>query len=168
MLKSLLTDFEAIASHIDESPHKFETVPDLVQRLALSKAKELYCRGRTVISADTLIEYDSKPVGKTLCIEDARSTFQLLTGQFLKVWTATCVITDVERVNMDLSEAHLKMARLSESELNQYLESEVWLGKAGGFSIAEQPCPVTLLRGDIDIVRGMSLSWIKKVLGRIR
>ena len=58
-----------------------------------------------------------------------------LSGRAHRVFTGVAVIDETGQLRSRVSETRLKMKRLSEAEITDYLSSEEWDGKAGGYGI---------------------------------
>jgi septum formation protein len=152
---------------IDETALTGESVKDLVERLAITKAKAFYKLNECVISADTLIEYNDSQIGKPQSREDAKSTIKKLMNQNFNVWTSTCILMNQSKKYVNTTNAILSMKELSPLELENYLNSEIWRGKAGSFSIHDKQCPATIIKGELDVVRGISLTFINDTLSKL-
>ena len=67
--------------------------------------------------------------------ETAESCLRLLSGRSHRVFTGVAVFDETGLLRSRVSETRLKMKRLSEAEISEYLESGEWDGKAGGYGI---------------------------------
>ena len=113
-----------------------ETAPEMVARLAYQKAAHIAERepGSFVIAADTLASCLGQILGKPQDREHAESMLRLLSGRVHTVFTGVCLWDTVTaRRLVDVSKTELRMDKLSEETLNDYLESLRWEGKAGAF-----------------------------------
>ena len=89
-----------------------------------------------VIGADTAIFFESKIYGKPGNISEARKILNLLKGQTHSVFTGVAVY-DVESKKMKkfTEETKVKFRDLDEGEVEKYLLTGEWEGKAGAYAI---------------------------------
>lgn len=158
---------QVLPANIDETPNKNETIDSLVKRLSYEKGKKIFNSNPNayVLSADTLVESNGKPLGKPKNRDEAKSMMLSMLDQKIQVWTSSCVFSQNHPSGiLQLDHAILYYKDLDPNSQLDFLQSEIWKNKAGGFSIQHDPCPVNLLNGDIYAVRGISLAFIKKIL----
>ncbi len=128
---------------IDETPHRRETPRDYVRRMAREKleaakilplVKEIF-RPRYLLTADTVVAAGRRILNKTEDVEEARAHLKLLSGRSHKVLTAVCLLTPEGRLRTRLVDTKVRFKRLSRDELEAYLRSDEWRGKAGAYAI---------------------------------
>lgn len=128
---------------IDETPRRRETPRDYVRRMALEKlqAAEVMPLVREapgqpyLLTADTVVAVGRRILGKTEDVEKARAHLKLLSGRAHRVLTAVCLRTPQGRVRSRLVDTKVRFKRLSRDELEAYLLSDEWRGKAGAYAI---------------------------------
>lgn len=141
--KDLLAQIGVIPAHvdpadIDETPIKDELPRIYATRLAESKAKAVAARHKNalVLAADTVVAVGRRILDKPIDETDARKHLSLLSGRRHRVTTAlTLIRTDDHRGWSRLIETQVKLKRLSDSEIDAYLATGEWRGKAGGYAI---------------------------------
>lgn len=120
---------------IDETPRKGELPRPYCARLAREKVAAVAAgEGDIVLCADTTVALGRRILGKP---EDAGQAAQFLTdlgGRRHVVITAVAVRRGAQIWTRE-SLSNVKMKRLSDIELNAYLGSGEWQGKAGGYAI---------------------------------
>ncbi len=120
---------------IDEDPRKGELPRPYCARLAREKALAVQAEpDDIVLCADTTVALGRRILGKP---RDAGEAAQFLTdlgGRRHQVITAVAVRRG-DRIWARESLSAVKMKRLSDIELNAYLASLEWQGKAGGYAI---------------------------------
>jgi septum formation protein len=132
-----------IPADIDETPRRGESPRALVQRLASEKAAvaarvaenrdEL---GRClVLAADTVVCVGRRALPKCEVIEEAATCLRILSGRAHRVYTAIALSTPSGSLRRRLVEARVRFKRLSRDEIDAYLASGEWRGKAGGYAI---------------------------------
>jgi septum formation protein len=67
--------------------------------------------------------------------EEAEACLRLLSGRSHRVYTAVALITPQGRRRGRVVETRLRFKRLSQREMESYLASGEWRGKAGGYAI---------------------------------
>lgn len=169
ILRQLGIEFEVVSADVDESPMPGEAVHDLVLRLAKTKAESISKKhGASIIAADTLIECEQRALGQPANLTEAKSMLKSYEVSPLKVWTASVWrCTDGETWS-DLSCADLKFNPLTQEQWQEFYHLELWKRRAGAFSIFHQPCPLKIIEGDFDVVRGINSSWLQSCFKRER
>lgn len=121
---------------IDETPHKGELPRPYCARLAREKAVAVPVAGPddVVLCADTTVALGRRILGKPADAGEAAAFLTALGGRRHQVITAVAVRRG-DRVWLRESVSAVKMKRLSDAELNSYLDSGEWAGKAGGYAI---------------------------------
>ncbi len=128
---------------IDETPKKGESPRTYAQRLARSKAmtakerleREPELTGAFVLAADTAVSVSRSIIGKPEYLNEAAAALQTLSGRSHRVFTSVCLITDKGTVKVRTVETRVRFKRLSREEIDSYLASGEWRGKAGGYAI---------------------------------
>jgi septum formation protein len=132
-----------LPADVDETPLRGESPRDLVRRLALSKlekarriaAADENLKEAYVLAADTVVAVGRRILPKAETIEEASSCLRLLSGRAHRVYTAVALATPKRTLRQRLVETRLRFKRLSRDELESYLASGEWRGKAGGYAI---------------------------------
>lgn len=123
------------APDINEDPRKGETPRPYCQRMAREKALAVPASGgEVVLCADTTVAVGRRILGKPADRSDARRMLQLLSGRRHKVITAVAVAANGRLWEKD-TVTTVQMKRLSGEELEAYLDSGDWKGKAGAYGI---------------------------------
>jgi septum formation protein len=132
-----------IPADIDETPRRGESPRALVQRLASEKAAVAAAVverrdeiGRCVIvAADTAVCVGRRVLPKCEVIDEAAACLRMLSGRAHRVYTAVAVVSPSGQTRRRLVEARVRFKRLSRDEIDAYLASGEWRGKAGGYAI---------------------------------
>ena len=120
---------------IDEDPRKGELPRPYAARLAREKALAVQAGpDDLVLCADTTVALGRRILGKPVDAGEAAAFLTLLGGRRHQVITAIAVRRG-DRIWARESVSAVKMKRLSDDELNAYLASGEWQGKAGGYGI---------------------------------
>ena len=120
---------------IDEDPRKGELPRPYAARLAREKAQAVAADADDIIlCADTTVALGRRILGKPADAAEAAAFLTLLGGRRHEVITAIAVRRG-ERIWARESVSTVKIKRLSDAELNAYLASGEWRGKAGGYGI---------------------------------
>lgn len=131
-----LTPDAVIPPEIDETPRKGELPRPCCARLAREKAAAVPVAGPddVVLCADTVVALGRRILGKPADAGEAAAFLTALGGRRHQVITAVAIRRG-DRVWSRESVSAVKMKRLSDAELNSYLDSGEWMGKAGGYAI---------------------------------
>ncbi|WP_340586810.1 nucleoside triphosphate pyrophosphatase [Erythrobacter alti] len=127
---------DAIApADIDETPHKAELPRVYAQRMARGKALAAASDDAYVLAGDTVVACGRRILPKAEDEATARRCLELLSGRRHRVLSAIALAAPDGTVTQKLSETQLKFKRLSVSEIDAYIASGEWHGKAGGYAI---------------------------------
>ena len=130
-------------SDIDETPLKRETPRRLAIRLAAEKASAVKDAPMVqrlgskvfIIAADTVVGLGRRILPKTEDAEEARRCLWLLSGRSHWVYSAVTLIAPGGRATSRCCETKVRFKRLSQEEVESYIRSDEWRGKAGGYAI---------------------------------
>jgi septum formation protein len=128
---------------LDETPLRAEHPRSLAKRLSKSKAEKALESLKSepdygeayVLAADTVVAVGRRILPKAELLDEASNCLRLLSGRSHRVYTGVCLITPAGKLRQRLVETRLRFKRLSREELESYLASGEWRGKAGGYAI---------------------------------
>ena len=131
-----------LPADIDETPRQAEPPRDLARRLARTKlaAAEaaLHLGDKTaptwLLSADTVVAVGRRVLPKAEVPDEAADCLRLLSGRQHRVFTAVCLLSPRGRRER-IVETRVRFKRLSSRDIQGYVASGEWRGKAGGYAI---------------------------------
>src|SRR5216683_3685324 len=129
-------------AEVDELPVKGELPRALANRLARSKAEAALAsvriseelRGSYILAADTVVAVGRRIMPKAEMLDEAAACLRLLSGRNHRVYTGICLVTPKEAFRQRLVETRVRFKRLSKEDIEAYLASGEWRGKAGGYA----------------------------------
>jgi len=144
-----------------------ETPEKLVARLARQKAANVASkipRG-LVLGCDTVAECEGQILGKPADEVHARHMLQTLSGRDHRVLSGLC-LWNVPGGNplVRVAVTRLRMDRLSTVEIDDYLASGLWEGKAGGFGYQDRLGWVHVVEGSETNVVGLPMELLETML----
>jgi len=152
---------------IDEAPLKAERPRDYARRIAVEKAAVIAARhpGSVVLAADTVVAAGQQILPKAEDESQARSCLVMLSGRRHRVLSAVCLIDTNGKQSLRLSETILAFKRLSAREIDAYIASDEWRGKAGGYAVqGYAESFVRMLSGSHSSVMGLPLFETRALL----
>jgi septum formation protein len=127
---------------LDETPLRGELPRACANRLARAKAdaalemvrmdEEL--KGSYILAADTVVAVGRRILPKAELLDQAAQCLRLLSGRNHRVHSAVCLVTPNEAFRQRLVETRVRFKRLSDEDIEAYLASGEWRGKAGGYA----------------------------------
>jgi septum formation protein len=128
---------------VDETPKRGELPRACANRLARAKAdaalKSVHLddelRGSFILAADTVVAVGRRILPKANLVDEASQCLRLLSGRNHRVYTAICLVTPREAFRQRLIETRVRFKRLSEDDIQAYIGSGEWRGKAGGYAV---------------------------------
>ena len=88
-----------------------------------------------ILAADTVVAVGRRILPKPEFTDEAAACLRLLSGRGHRVYGALCLITPKGKVQEPHRRDALRFKRLSREEIETYLASGEWEGKAGGYAI---------------------------------
>lgn len=120
---------------IDEAPKKAELPRDYCARVTREKVEAVRAEpGDLILCADTTVALGRRIMGKPDGIAEAAEFLLALSGRRHRVITSVALRRDDKVWQRDVVSS-VKMKRLSDEELNAYLATGDWDGKAGAYAI---------------------------------
>ena len=134
---------DVIPADLDETPLRSESPRALAQRLSGAKASAAarvvaareHMAGAIILAADTVVCVGRRVLPKCEIQEEAGDCLRLLSGRAHRVYTCLTLVTAAGAMRQRLVETRVRFKRLSREEIDAYLASGEWRGKAGGYAI---------------------------------
>lgn len=147
------------APDIDETPAKAEQPRPYCIRMAHEKVEAVPASDSDVVlCADTTVALGRRILGKPANVGEAAEFLLALAGRRHRVITAVAVKRGDKIWQRDVV-TNVKMKRLSDIELNAYLASNDWQGKAGGYAIQGPAATfIPWISGSFSAVVGLPLA----------
>lgn len=128
---------------VDETPRKGELPRVCATRLARAKAEAALqsirlddeLRGAYILAADTVVAVGRRILPKAELVDEAAQCLRLLSGRNHRVYTSICLVTPKEAFRQRLIETRVRFKRLSSEDIDGYISSGEWRGKAGGYAV---------------------------------
>jgi septum formation protein len=129
-------------AELDETPVKGELPRACANRLARAKAEAALAsiradeelKGAYILGADTVVAVGRRILPKAELLDEAAQCLRLLSGRNHRVYTAICLVTPKGGFRQRLVETRVRFKRLSDEDIEAYLASGEWRGKAGGYA----------------------------------
>lgn len=139
LLNLLGLNFEIFIPSIEEN-HKGGKPISYAKKLAEEKASvaNKHFNNKIIISADTIVVLEGKILEKPTSKQDAFRMLRLLSGKTHIVYTAICVINQINNKKLiDYEKTFVTFRELSMSEIREYVESGSCMDKAGAYGIQD-------------------------------
>jgi septum formation protein len=124
-----------VHADIDETPIKGELPRHYAVRMAREKALAAVDAAAHVLAGDTVVAAGRRILPKAEDEATARHCLALLSGRRHRVFSSIALLTPDGTLRERLSETQVRFKRLSDDDLDAYLASGEWHGKAGGYAI---------------------------------
>jgi septum formation protein len=150
---------------IDETPAKGETPLHYCRRIAREKAEAMAVGpGEVALCADTTVALGRRIMGKPADAGEAAEFLRALSGRRHRVITSVVVRNAAQSFARDVVTS-VKMKRLSDAEVNAYLASGDWHGKAGAYAI-QGPAGAFIpwIQGSYSAVMGLPVAETAQLL----
>lgn len=132
-----ITPDEILPADIDETELKGELPRDLAMRLAKGKA-EAIAKQRPdafVLGSDTVVGCGRRILPKAEDEQTARDCLALLSGGSHRVFSGVALAKPGGEIASRVVETRVKVRRLDQAAIEDYIASGEWDGKAGGYAI---------------------------------
>ena len=168
LLKLIVKKFITIPSQVNEATIKAKSPEAFAIKAALAKAWEVALQNRqaVVIGADTIVVLGKKILGKPKSQKAARLMLKALAGKEHRVITGLAVVrAETAEQSTDFGITKVKMKKVGEKEIAEYVESGRPLDKAGAYGIQEiEEIFIEKIEGDYYNVVGLPLQLLKRML----
>ena len=147
-----------------------ETVQELVARFGRQKARDvaLSIDQGVIIGCDTVAECHGQILGKPRDQHHARQMLNLLRGQEHAVHSGLCLWRRPDDHFIVSTETTiLTMLPIPDGELEDYLATDQWVGKAGAFGYQDRTGWLQIRKGSESNVVGLPMELLKQMLGTI-
>lgn len=126
---------EVRPADIDETPHKSEAPLAYCRRVTKEKVLAVTAASdELVLCGDTTVSVGRRILGKPVDRDEAESFLRLLSGRRHRVITAIALKHQKLIWERDVTSA-VRIKHLSQSDIDTYLDTDDWQGKAGGYGI---------------------------------
>jgi septum formation protein len=161
-----LVPSSVVPTDTDETPLKNE-LPDIyAQRVAHAKAMVVASKypDSIILSADTVVACGRRILPKAEDEKQARACLKLLSGRRHRVYTAVCIKTP-KALQQKLVLTQVQFKRLREKDVEAYIASGEWKGKAGGYAIQGLAAGfIPRINGSYTNVVGLPLAEVVQML----
>lgn len=128
---------------LDETQSRRETPRALSLRLAKEKAAaaaeapivKALGEAPFILAADTVVAVGRRVIGKAENVSQAGDALWLLSGRSHKVFTSISLLTPTGTSRSRVVESKVRFKRLTREDVDSYLASDEWRGKAGAYAI---------------------------------
>ena len=134
ILEQLHIAFRVVApSYLEHDPPDADPVT-LVRNHAEGKARSVHGDEAVTLGVDTTVHLDGRLYGKPTDGESARVMLRELGGRTHLVVSGLCLLGPGFAA-VEHAVTHVTFRRLSEAEIDAYLQTDEWNGRAGGYAI---------------------------------
>jgi len=166
-------EFDVVAPPFEEPDETVAKLPPSQQAEALA-----YFKGRVVadsrpeaviIAADTVVALGGRIMGKPADVAEARSMLSSLSGTRHAVITGVAILAPGGTRIIAAETTYVTMHKMTEAEIEGYIASGEWDGKAGAYAIQETADRfVEKLEGSLSNVVGLPMELVGRMLDEIR
>lgn len=156
-----------IPADIDEEPRKGELPAPYASRMSAEKADAVRAsnQGALILAADVVVAVGRRILPKTEAPEEARQALALMSGRRHRVLSAVTLIDAEGKARHRLSTTIVAFKRFDEAEVEAYLASDEWRGKAGGYAIqGRAEALIRFISGSFSGVMGLPLYETRALL----
>lgn len=147
-----------------------ENPAEMVARLAYQKAADVAARvdAGLILGCDTVAECRGQILGKPVDLEHARRMLQMLRGREHRVFSGLCLWKEPGgHRQVDVEITRLYMDLLTDAQIEEYLDTGAWEGKAGAFGYQDRLGWVHVLEGSESNVVGLPMELLARMLQEV-
>jgi septum formation protein len=136
LLSQLISHFDIQTADIDETPYQGELPEALVQRLADSKAEDIWSQNPNaiVIGADTIVTLGDEIFGKPTSQNDSMNILKKLSEQRHIVMTGVAIFSATKKIST-VVKTEVEFTSLSSKQIHAYWQTGEPQDKAGSYAI---------------------------------
>jgi septum formation protein len=155
------------AADLDETPWPRELPGPHAARLAHEKAQAVAARhpDAWVLAADTVVACGRRILPKPAEECEARACLRRLSGRAHRVYGGVTILVPSGTVRQRLVQTVVRVKRLETAEIDAYIRSGEWRGKAGGYAIQGRAAAfIRSVNGSYSNVVGLPLFEVAQML----
>lgn len=156
-----------VPADIDETPREAEKPADYARRMSAEKAAVIaeVHKNAFILSGDTVVAVGRRILPKTEAEDEARTCLKLVSGRRHRVFSAVTLVLPDGTARHKLSETIVSFKRLEASEIDAYIATGEWRGKAGGYAIqGAVEALIKRIAGSYSGVMGLPLHEVRTLL----
>lgn len=174
LFKEISANFAVLPADVDENIEKIfdgEKLKELLKNspqtivMELAKIKAMAIASNhpnsLVVGADTGVFLDGQMLGKPVDKEDGVRLLKMLSGKTHHVITGFCIIYK-DKIITDFENTLVVFENLDDNAISRYINSGLYMGKAGAYGIQDGFGLVKEYVGDLNNVIGFPTEKIKK------
>ena len=150
ILERANVSFHIYPTDIDEEQYKLKTLDGVKLVKKLANLKLLNAKNRLlsaqeretntiIIAADTIVEFNNEIIGKASNRSQAFQFLKKLQGKSHKLVTGIAIASlDDSKIILDHDITIVEFCPLSDDEIDNYLDTFEWKGRAGAYSIRDK------------------------------
>ena len=171
MLRNIIEDFKIVTKDVEEEYPKDLKANEIALYLAKLKANSYLKESKEnelYITADTIVVYNNKVLGKPIDHKDAFRMLKELSGNTHTVYTGVSLLLNGE-INSFLDSTEVSFYNLSDEEITFYINHYKPMDKAGSYGIQEWMGYVGIrkIKGDFFNVMGLPLHKLYREIEKI-
>ncbi|MDP6986534.1 MAG: Maf family protein [Phycisphaerales bacterium] len=119
-----------------------------------------------IIAGDTVCQQDGHLIGQPMDDEDAAAMIRGLQGRSHRVWTGLCLLLPGEDRRIGVESADVWLGPVSAADIDAYIASGAWQGKAGGYNLSDRLAAGWPIRyeGHPSTIMGLPLHLLERLL----
>jgi septum formation protein len=174
LLNRIGIPFEVLVSDIDEEKFKKRISDPILLVKELAKAKLLYVKEKLlmknsqalIIAADTVVELNGVIIGKAKNPEEAFKIIKNLVGKTHNLITGIAITkTDDPKIVVDYDTTSVEFITLSDAEIENYVKTNEWKGRAGAYSINDKASLfISKISGSSSNVTGLPMHKVYEII----
>lgn len=167
----VVTPHESVEQGLCSNCGPAELVADLAAAKALDVADQLQQKDAVgaaashIVACDTVAECGGQILGKPTDEEHARAMLELLRGTRHRVFSGLCIwlaprATKLPAAALEIAVSELTMDDIGDAEIDEYLASGLWEGKAGALGYQDRQGWLHLASGSASNVIGLPMELL--------
>lgn len=170
-LKDMGLDFEIKLKSVDEvfpEELKATEITDYLAKLKATPFLDTIAQNQIVITSDTIVWHNEKTLGKPVDEKDAFTMLRILSNDWHEVMTSICFTTPETQKVVNCT-TKVRFKKLSDQEINFYVENYKPLDKAGAYGIQEWIGAIGIneIKGSYNNVVGLPTHLFYKTLNTL-
>jgi len=166
-------DFDVVAPPIVEADGGAAALAPRgwAEALAHFKARSVqeFHHERWILGADTVVSLRGRMLGKPADSDEARRMLQSLSSTRHSVITGVALLAGGGRRLIASDTSHITMRAMAPEEIEQYVESGEWIGKAGAYAIQETADRfIEIVEGSFTNVVGLPMELVERMMHELQ
>lgn len=173
LLEEAGLNVKVVNNQVDESivletsnPREYVRRVSMLKMRKFIKDNKVLIKNNLVITADTVVYLNNEYIGKPYNETEVIQMISKLSGNYHEVYTGVAIYFNNKLYTLT-NKSEVLFNKLSKEAILTYANTNLWIGKAGGYGIQDPNSLVSSYTGDINNIIGLPVKKVINLINKI-